>query len=70
MSFALYAVWFAMKKLFMSLPGPVWVKAILIVLCIAIPGPLDEIVLVALPVVCRKLRARRAGRSARINAAA
>jgi hypothetical protein len=52
------------KQLWHDLPGPWWVKIILVIICIAIPGPADEMILVALPGLCRKVRARRAARVA------
>ena len=42
-----------------DLPGPWWVKVPLIVICLAIPGALDELALIALTRACRVWRARR-----------
>lgn len=41
-----------------DLPGPWPVKVALLALCLAIPGPFDELALIALPGALRKLRAR------------
>lgn len=49
-----------MRQLWRDLPGPAWLKIILFAACIAIPGPLDELALVALPAASRAWRKRRA----------
>jgi hypothetical protein len=58
------ASWVAHKlaALWRALPGPWPVKAALLVLCVAIPGPLDEIALLALAgyLAVRKARGARA----------
>ena len=59
-----YVARFYARKLWDSLPGPWYVKMILVAICIAIPGPADELILVALPVAWRKIRSRRAARQA------
>lgn len=43
------------------LPGPTWVKAALIVVCLLIPGPGDEIALIAIAgaLAVRKARSAR-----------
>jgi hypothetical protein len=43
-----------------ALPGPWYVKAALIVITQLIPGPQDELLLLAIVAVCRRLRAHRA----------
>ena len=41
-----------------SLPGPWPVKALLVVACAAIPGPFDEVALVAITAAWRKRKSR------------
>jgi hypothetical protein len=55
------------RQTYRELPGPAWVKISLVVICLAIPGPQDEMLLVALPKICklarytaRKIAARKA----------
>lgn len=43
-----------------GLPGPWPVKVALCAVCLAIPGPQDEILLIALTAACRAWKARRA----------
>lgn len=45
-----------------SLPGPWPVRVALVVACMAIPGPADELALVAITAGCRAWRARRQAR--------
>jgi hypothetical protein len=47
------------RELWRALPGPWWVKVALIVVTQAIPGPQDEILLLAVVAYCRKRKARR-----------
>jgi hypothetical protein len=54
-----YVVWFYAMQLWRSLPGPWPVKVLLLVATQAIPGPLDEIALLAVTGAFRKWRARR-----------
>jgi hypothetical protein len=42
-----------------SLPGSTWVKVALIVVCLAIPGPQDELLLIAITAAARARRARK-----------
>jgi hypothetical protein len=56
-----YVLWFFALRLWHDLPGPTPVKIALIAVCFAIPGPLDEIALIALPAAARKIR-KRTGR--------
>ena len=48
------------RQTWRDLPGPVPVKVALVVICLAIPGPQDELILLALVKVCRAWRARQA----------
>ena len=66
---AAFSVWHAwpvflaryyIRRTWDDLPGPWPVKALLIVACAAIPGPADEIALVAITRACRAWRARTA----------
>jgi hypothetical protein len=59
---AWFLVRFYAVRLWRDLPGPWPVKVVLIVACVAIPGPFDEVALVALPRVCRAWRNRRHAR--------
>jgi hypothetical protein len=43
-----------------GLPGPNWVKVLLIAVCLAIPGPQDELLLLAITAACRARKARQA----------
>jgi hypothetical protein len=51
--------WGKARTLWAALPGPTWVKALLVVACLLIPGPFDEIACIAL---AGYLAARRAAR--------
>ena len=46
------------RELWRALPGPWWCKALLIVVCLAIPGPQDEILLALVVAALRKRRER------------
>lgn len=48
------------RELWRALPGPWWVKVLLLVVTQAIPGPQDEILLLVIVAALRKYRARRA----------
>ena len=48
------------RELWRALPGPWWVKVLLILVTQAIPGPQDEILLLLVVAAFRKYRARRA----------
>jgi hypothetical protein len=55
-----YAFWyFGIKLTWDSMPGPVWVKVLLVTACVAMLGPQDEIVLMAILALCRRIRARK-----------
>lgn len=56
--FLAYVLWFYARQTFMALPGPIWVKCLLVVICLAIPGPQDELVLIALTAAARRYRVR------------
>ena len=47
------------RELWRALPGPWWVKVLLIVATQAIPGPQDELVLLAVVAWCRRRKARK-----------
>lgn len=51
---------FEVRETWRALPGPWWVKLLIIGVCAAIPGCLDEIALVAALKLCRSRRARKA----------
>jgi hypothetical protein len=53
-----YVLRYEARELWRALPGPWWVKVLLIVLTQAIPGPQDEIALLLL--IMAALRKRRA----------
>jgi hypothetical protein len=66
---AAFAIWHAwpvflaryyVHRTWDDLPGPTWVKALLIVACVAIPGPADELALIGITRICRTWRAHRA----------
>ena len=42
-----YVLKYEVRELWQALPGPWWCKALLIVVCLAIPGPADEVILIA-----------------------
>lgn len=48
-----------LAALWRALPGPTWVKVLLLVVCLAIPGPGDEIALLAIAAVLAARKARR-----------
>lgn len=47
------------RGLWDSLPGPWPVRLVLIAVCLAIPGPQDEILLAVIVAACRARKARR-----------
>lgn len=49
-----------LRQTWEGLPGPWPVKVALLVVCVAIPGPQDELILLALTQVCRARAARKA----------
>jgi hypothetical protein len=56
-----YLVRFYVRQTWDDLPGPAPVKLALVVVCVAIPGPQDELALIAFTRLCRLWRARREG---------
>jgi hypothetical protein len=54
-----YVARYYARRTWDDLPGPWPVKVALILVCVAIPGQLDEIALIALTRACRKHRARQ-----------
>ena len=50
------------RELWRALPGPWWVKVLLILITQAIPGPQDEALLLLIVTVCRKRQAARLAR--------
>jgi hypothetical protein len=61
MPFLIFALIFYARQTFNDLPGPRWVKVALVVICLAIPGPQDEIMLILITRACRAYRQRKAG---------
>lgn len=55
-----YVARYEARELWRALPGPWWVKVLLIVVTQAIPGPQDELILLAIVAACRKRQARKA----------
>jgi hypothetical protein len=51
------------RETWAGLPGPWPVKVALIAACLAIPGPQDEVLLLAVTQFCRARRARKAVRA-------
>ncbi len=47
------------RQTWQGLPGPWPVKVALLAVCLAIPGPQDELLLLAVTQVCRARRARK-----------
>ncbi len=65
-----YAVWFTVLEMWRDLPGPWWVKLLLVAVTVAIPGPQDELLLLAVIKVCRVWRKRQRASKARAAALA
>lgn len=55
-----YVIRHETREMWRALPGPWWCKALLIGVCLAIPGPQDEILLALVVAYFRKRQARRA----------
>lgn len=53
-----YLARYYLARLWRDMPGPWPVKVAIFALCLAIPGPFDELALVALPRILRAWRAR------------
>jgi hypothetical protein len=47
------------RELWRALPGPWWVKVLLLAVCLACPGPWDELAVIMITAAFRKRRARR-----------
>jgi hypothetical protein len=58
-SWPVFLVRYYARQMWEDLPGPWPVKVALLALCLACPGQLDEIALIALTRACRPWRARR-----------
>lgn len=65
---SVYAVWqlwpvylvrYYVREMYRAMPGPWWVKVLLIVACQLIPGGFDEIALIAVTRAWRVWRVRR-----------
>lgn len=54
------AVRWEARDMWRALPGPWWVKVIILVITQAIPGPQDEILLFAVLAILRARKARKA----------
>lgn len=54
-----YVLRYEAREMWRALPGPWWCKALLIVACQVIPGPLDEVALITIVAAFRKWQARR-----------
>jgi hypothetical protein len=61
-SWPIYCLRVAVRDLYDSLPGPWWCKALLVAICLAIPGPQDELLLLAVVAISRRIRARKLAR--------
>ena len=55
-----YVIRYEAREMWRAMPGPWWCKVLLLVLLLAVPGQLDEIVFLAVLSALRKRRARRA----------
>jgi hypothetical protein len=55
-----YLTRYYLRQTWDDMPGPWWVKVPLIVVCLLIPGPQDELILIGLTRVFRAWRARQA----------
>ena len=55
-----YVARYYARRAWDDLPGPWWVKVLLIAVCLAIPGQLDEVALIAVTAYCRRRRALHA----------
>lgn len=54
-----YVIRYEAREMWRALPGPWWVKVLLIAVLAAIPGQLDEFLFLAVLAAFRKRRARR-----------
>jgi hypothetical protein len=60
-SWLVFLARYYLRQTWDDLPGPWPVKIALCAVCLAIPGPQDELALIALTRLCRMWRARQAG---------
>lgn len=58
-SWPVYLARYYVRQTWRDMPGPTPAKVALVVICLAIPGPQDELALIALTRVCRAWRARQ-----------
>ena len=54
-----YVIRYEAREMWRALPGPWWCKVLLLAVCTAIPGPQDELILLAVVAAFRKRKARR-----------
>ena len=54
-----FVVRYEARQMWRALPGPWWVKVMLVVVTQAIPGPQDELILLAIVAAFRKRQARK-----------
>jgi hypothetical protein len=54
-----YVIRYEAREMWRALPGPWWVKTLLLAACLAIPGPADEVALIAITAAFRRRRAAR-----------
>ena len=54
-----YVIRYEAREMWRALPGPWWCKALLLAVCLAVPGPLDEVALLAVTAAFRKRRSSR-----------
>ena len=53
-----YVLRYEAREMWRALPGPWWCKVLLMAVCLAIPGPQDEILLMLVVAAFRKRQAR------------
>jgi hypothetical protein len=58
-SFYLAWLWDQVKETYYAMPGPWWVKFLIVAICLAIPGPGDEALLLLGLALARKRRRRK-----------
>lgn len=54
-----YVLWYEARELWRAMPGPWYVKLLLIAVCSLIPGPGDEIGIILLTAYMRRRRNRK-----------
>lgn len=60
-SWPVYLARYYAKQTWRDMPGPAPVKIALVVACLLIPGPQDELLLIAFTRACRAWRKRKGG---------